>query len=55
MLTDRPDVPHTLVGRLKPPNGVFWGQTQERAYNLNDNVSRFFYNTFIHKNNFFLR
>ena len=34
MLTDRPDVPHTLLGRLKPPKWAFWGQTQERAYSL---------------------
>ena len=34
MLTDRPDVPHTPLGRLKPPNGRFGGQTQERAYSL---------------------
>ena len=42
MLTDRPDVPHTLLGRLKPPKMGVWGHTQERAYNLNDNVSRGF-------------
>ena len=34
MLTDRPDVPHAISGRLKPPKWVFWGQTQERAYSL---------------------
>ena len=34
MLTDRPDVPHTLLGRLKPPKWAFWAQTQERAYSL---------------------
>ena len=34
MLTDRPDVPHTILGRLKPPKFAFWGQTQERAYSL---------------------
>ena len=45
MLTDRPDVPHTLFGRLKPPNG-FFGQTQERTYSLNDNVSKDFYSMF---------
>ena len=38
MLTDRPDVPRTPFGRLKPPNGVL-GETQERAYNLNENLS----------------
>ena len=25
MLTDRPDVPHTLLGRLKPPKWAFFG------------------------------
>ena len=25
-LTDHPDVPHTLLGRLKPQNGVFGGR-----------------------------
>ena len=54
MLTDRPDVPHTLLGRLKPQMG-FWGHTQERAYNINDNVSRDFYGTFVHKNKLILR
>ena len=34
MLTDRPDVPHANSGRLKHPKWAFWGQTQERAYNL---------------------
>ena len=34
MLTDRPDVSHTLLGRLKKPKWAFWGQTQERAYSL---------------------
>ena len=34
MLIDRPDVPHTLLGRLKKPKWAFWGQTQERAYSL---------------------
>ena len=34
MLTDRPDVPHTILWRLTPPKWVFWGQTQERAYSL---------------------
>ena len=55
MLTDRLDVPHTLLWRFKPPNVFFWGQTQERAYNLNDNVSRDLYSTFVHKNNFLFR
>ena len=55
MLTDRPDVPRTPFGRLKPPNGVFFGGTQERAYKLNDNFSRGLYNTLIHKNNLCLR
>ena len=41
MLTHRPDVPRTPFGRVNPPMG-FWGQTQERAYNLNDNVYRGF-------------
>ena len=30
MLTDRPDVPRTPFGRLKPPNGVFWGYIRTR-------------------------
>ena len=34
MLTDRPDVPHTILGRLTPPKWAFWEQTQERAYSL---------------------
>ena len=55
MLTDHPDVPHTLLGRLKPQNGFFWRETPERAYSLNDNVSRDFYRTFVHKNILFLR
>ena len=54
MLTGRPDVPRTPFGRLKPRNG-FFGETQERAYNLNDNFSRGLYDTLIHKNNLFLR
>ncbi len=54
MLTGRPDVPRTPLGRLKPRNGVL-GETQERAYNLNDTFSRGLYNTLIHKNNLFLR
>ena len=52
MLTDRLDVPHTLLGRFKPQH-VGGGQTQERAYNLNDNVYRDLYSTFVHKNNLF--
>ena len=55
MLTDHPDFPRTPFGRLKPQNGFFGGQAQERAYNLNDNVSRGFYSTLIHKNILFLR
>ena len=55
MSTDRLDVPRTPFGRLKPQNGGFWGQAQERAYNLNDNVSRGVYSTLISKNNIFLR
>ena len=35
---------------LETPKWFFWGQTQERAYNLNDNVSRVFYSTLIYKN-----
>ena len=38
---------------LETPKWGSWGQTQERAYNLNDNVSRDLYSTFVHKNNFF--
>ena len=53
MLTDRPDVPRTPFWRLKPPFGGVWGQRQERAYNLNDNVSMGFYSTLIHKKNIF--
>ena len=34
MLTDRPDVPHTILGSLKKPKWSFWGQTQERAYSV---------------------
>ena len=37
------------------PQMGFWGQAQERAYNLNYNVSRVFYSTLIHKNNIFLQ
>ena len=51
MLTDRPDVSHTPFGRLKPRNGFFWGQTRERTYNLNDNVSRGFSSMLINKKN----
>ena len=55
MLTDHPDVPHTLLGRLKPQNVFFWRETQDRAYNLNGNVSMVFYSTLIHKNNLFVQ
>ena len=54
MLTGRPDIPRTPFGRLKPRNGGL-GETQERAYNLNDTLSRGLYSTPIHKNNLFLR
>ena len=30
MLTDRPDVPRTPFGRVKPPNGVYWGDIRTR-------------------------
>ena len=30
MFTDRPDVPHTLLGRLKPPNGFLGADTRTR-------------------------
>ena len=48
MLTGRPDVPRTPLG-VWNPEMVFFGETQERAYNLNDNFSRGLYNTLIHK------
>ncbi len=55
MLTDRPDVPRTPFGHLKPPNGGFGGQTQEHAYNLNEMfLGGFLVHSFI-KNNIFLR
>ena len=38
---------------LETPKWGFLGQAQERAYNLNDNVSRGFYSTLIYKNNIF--
>ena len=41
MLTDRPDV-HVHLWALETPKWVLGGQTQERAYNSNDNVSRGF-------------
>ena len=37
------------------PEMVFLGETQERAYNLNDTFFRGLYYTLIHKNNLFLR
>ena len=43
-----------LLGVWNPEMG-FLGETQERAYNLNDTFSRCLYNTHIHKNNLFLR
>ena len=43
-----------LLGVWNPEMG-FLGETQERAYKLNDNLSRGLYNTIIHKNNLFLR
>ena len=43
-----------LLAAWNPKMG-FLGQAQERAYNLNDNVSRVFYSTLIHKTNIFLR
>ena len=43
-----------LLAAWNPKMG-FWGPAQERAYNLNDNVSRGFYSMLIHKNNILLR
>ncbi len=48
MLTDRPDVPRTPFGRLKPPNGVFWGDTRTRLQ-FKRKFIRVLCNTLIHK------
>ena len=37
MLTDRPDVPRTPFGRLKPPNGVYWGDIRT-CLQFNENL-----------------
>ena len=43
-----------LLGVWKPEMW-FLGETQKRAYNLNDTFSRGLYNTLIHKDNLFLQ
>ena len=43
-----------LLGVWNPEMG-FLGESQERAYNLNDTFSRSLYDTLIHKNNLCLR
>ena len=48
MLTDRPDVPHTPFGRLKPPNGVYWGDIRTRLQ-FKRKFVRGLCNTLIHK------
>ena len=48
MLTDRPDVPRTPFGRLKPPNGVYWGDIRTRLQ-FKRKFVRGLCNTLIHK------
>ena len=43
-----------ILGVWNPEMG-FLGETQERAYNLNNTFSRGLDNTLIHKNNLYLR
>ena len=48
MLTDRPDVPRTPFGRLKPPNGVYWGDVRT-CLQFKRKFVRCLCNTLIHK------